>query len=353
MNRWLGWLRRGALYAAAWSPLVVVYLVVIASGNPMRIVEALGASLRSVGAAALLGLGVVAAARRWSWPPRAALPFVAGHLAGAALYGLAWLGAIVLQLVRVQDGWRAVVGYLEGWWGWQALFGSLLYFAIAGITWAQVAVARARDREARLAEAEALRVKAELGALRGQLDPHFLFNTLHTVSVLARHDPPAAARAVERLAALLRYVLDTNRGAREEVPLADELAFVDAYLELEALRFGDRLRVERAVAPEALGRPVPSLALQPLVENALRHGVAPRPEGGTVRVAGRVEGGVLVLEVADDGPGAAGGADRPKGFGVGLDALRRRLRARYGDAARLDVRTAPGAGFAVTITVPT
>jgi signal transduction histidine kinase len=344
-------LRGAAAYAAAWSPLVLVYLVAIGTQEPISLFGALVAALRSVTVAALLGLAVAWLARREPWPDRFTIRFVAIHLLGAACYGALWTTAVMLWLYRWLRDWDAVAAEAARWGGWQLFYGFLLYWVVAGVTWARSAAARARRQELAYLEADALRVRAELSALRGQLDPHFLFNTLHTAAVLTKHDPAAAALALERLAGLLRYVLDAQRGARDEVPLADELGFIDAYLALEGLRLGERLRVERDIAPDALDKPVPSLALQPLVENALRYGIAERASGGTLSLRGRLEDRTLVLEVADDGPGTSR-LDPPRGTGVGLTTLRERLRARFGAAAKMEIETAPGRGFHVTLRIP-
>jgi signal transduction histidine kinase len=352
MNRaWLTSLRAAGVYAVAWTPLVLMYVVVIGLETPTSVWQAIAAALRSVGIAALLGLAVIAFAKRSPWPERVQVGFVLSHVCAALLYGAAWLGTVLLLLYRALGSWRDVGAEVSSWWGWQVFFGFLVYWIIVGVTWARDAADRARERERAYFEADALRVRAELSALRGQLDPHFLFNTLHTAAVLTKHDPTMAAQALERLAELLRYVLDAQRGARDEVPLADELGFVDAYLALEGLRLGDRLRVVREIAPEALVRQVPSLALQPLVENAVRYGIAANTAGGTVTLRGMVEGNTLVLEVADDGPGASA-LEPPRGSGVGLSTLRERIRARFGSAASLDVRTSSGQGFHVILRLP-
>jgi signal transduction histidine kinase len=348
---WLSRLRAAAIYLAAWSPLVLVYTVEIASEDPISLTDAVVAAVFNVGVAALLGLAVTALATRIAWPERLNVRFALVHFAASVVYGFAWTGGMLLLLLRTFGDWNEVLLRASEWWAWQTCFAILLYWVIAGIVWTRVAGARARERERAYLEADALRVRAELSALRGQLDPHFLFNTLHTAAVLTKHDPQSAAQALERLAELLRYVLDAQRGARDEVPLADELGFIDAYLALEGLRLGERLRVVREITPEAMQQRVPSLALQPLVENALRYGIAERAAGGTLTLRGRVDNGTLVLEVADDGPGTAAIAP-PRGTGVGLHTLRERLRARFGSAASMDVRTAPGNGFHVTLRLP-
>ena len=186
------------------------------------------------------------------------------------------------------------------------------------------AVSRLREQEARAAKAESLRMRAELAALRGQLNPHFLFNTLHTLTALVRRDPETAERALERFGDMLRYVLDVKRSAREDVTLADEMQFVHNYLSLEQLRLGDRLEVEERIDPETLDCVVPSLTLQPLVENAIKYGIAPIARGGTLFVIAFFDDESLVLEVRDDGPGAPANI-LDTASGVGLRAERQRL----------------------------
>jgi LytS/YehU family sensor histidine kinase len=235
--------------------------------------------------------------------------------------------------------------------GWQFLSGLMLFGVIAGIATAAANARRLREQEAAAVQSEALRIRAELQALRAQLDPHFLFNTLHSLMALVRTDQRAAESALERLGDLLRYVLDVNRDALDEVSLADEWTFVRNYLELEQLRLGSRLRVVDNVDPESLDCLIPAFTLQPLVENAIRHGIATQPQGGTLTVTSRLENDALVLRIADDGPGADPDALANAG-GLGVRAVRQRLETRHGAKARMDVDTAPGAGFAVTVTLP-
>nr|MCU0618115.1 histidine kinase [Gemmatimonadaceae bacterium] len=256
--------------------------------------------------------------------------------------------------IRLAVGdWDAVMAQVRSWWLWQAFFGVVVYGIIAGVTWTMLASERTRQREARLREAEAERARAELAVLRAKVDPHFLYNALHTATVLVRRDPAAAEQALEELATLLRYVLDPARGAREMVPLDEELRFVSLYLAIESARLGDRLRVHTEIDDDARDVAVPSLSLQPLVENAIRHGIAPRADGGTITVRGALQGAQLLLSVHDDGVGATPEATPDtRGTGIGLDALRKRLTARYGERASLVVQSAPGAGFAVTLQLP-
>jgi two-component system, LytTR family, sensor kinase len=347
------WSWRGVTwYVAAWTPLLVLYAVMIGWSRRMPIDEALTAALRTVIWSAVLGVGVLWLARRWSWPARPTPRFFAVHGGMALLYALLWDLLILNDIRGGMGSWTAALIETSPWIHWQTFEAVLLYAALCGFAWTQQAAERSRAQTERVAQAEALRARAELDALRGRLDPHFLFNTLHAVTVLIRRDPVAAEQAVERLSALLRYVLDAKQGGRDEVSLADELAFTDAYLELESLRLGDRLHIERRFADDVLDHPVPSLVLQPLVENAIKHAIARKASGGTVRLGGYLEAQHLVLTVQDDGPGPAAG-DTARGTGVGLDALRQRLAARFGDAATLLVASTQGEGFTVTLRLPT
>jgi hypothetical protein len=214
------------------------------------------------------------------------------------------------------------------------------YLLLVGVGHALVYARRYRERDEQLA-------RAELRALQAQLQPHFLFNTLNTVNALVRTDPDAAERMIARLGVLLRHALD--RVGVPEVPLGEELRVARAYLEVEQVRFEDRLRVEWHVAPETHRARVPHLLLQPLVENAIRHGIAPRASAGTIRIVAERRDGSLHLAVHDDGLGLR--TPRPP-EGVGLANTRTRLRQLYGARQRLDVRDGPDGGVRVDIVLP-
>jgi LytS/YehU family sensor histidine kinase len=209
----------------------------------------------------------------------------------------------------------------------------------------------ARERAVRTSQLEAQVVHARLDALRAQLNPHFLFNALNTVAMLVRRKANAdALKAVVSLSEVLRQAL--AGGGAQQVALREELSLVDHYLRVEQLRFRDRLRVSVEVEPDTLDASVPSLVLQPLVENAVRHGVARRGEGGCVEIAGRREKGTLVLQVRDDGPGFPRGWDPVRGGRVGLANTRERLQRLYGSAFRLETSNAPSGGAVVTVEIP-
>ncbi|HYG68297.1 MAG TPA: sensor histidine kinase [Anaeromyxobacteraceae bacterium] len=203
------------------------------------------------------------------------------------------------------------------------------------------------ERRVHAAELEAQLSDARLRALEMQLRPHFLFNALHTISALVRRgDVQHAVRTIAQLGDLLRAVL---RADAQEVPLREELAFAERYLAIERSRFGDRLAVEIDAEPAAAGALVPRLILQPLVENAVRHGIEPRPEPGRVAVRAARRGDTLCLEVADTGPGPSAVA---RTGGVGLENTRARLRHLYGDRQRLALEGASGGGALVRVELP-
>ncbi len=212
--------------------------------------------------------------------------------------------------------------------------------------WHRVLSLQHRERE--LTE---LAATAQLAALRAQINPHFLFNSLNSIAQLIRTDPEKAEACVERLAGIFRYIL--RRAEKEFVPLADELQMAEAYLEIERARFGDRLRVETEVDPESLRQLIPNLILQPLVENAIKHGLSPKLGGGTVRIGAAVSDGRLDLTVGDDGLGMPDPAlARVYERGVGLRNLRDRLVRLYGPAHLPDIRSTPGAGTIVRLSLP-
>jgi two-component system LytT family sensor kinase len=202
---------------------------------------------------------------------------------------------------------------------------------------------RASRLEARLAE-------AQLQVLRMQLHPHFLFNTLHTISALMHRDLKAADRMLALLGDLLRDSFD--RIGAQEVSLKQELGFLDRYLEIEKTRFQDRLRVVTRIDPEALDAEVPNLILQPLVENALRHGIGRRREAGLIELVARRENGRLHLLVRDDGPGLPSEAEMSRRGGVGLSNTQARLQQLYGSTHRFDLQNRPEGGLEVALSFP-
>lgn len=207
-----------------------------------------------------------------------------------------------------------------------------------------------RERELRAAQLETKLAQAQLDALRMQLHPHFLFNTLNSISVLMADDVKSARRMLTRLSDLLRASLANENS--NEVRLKDELEFLQNYLDIEQTRFADRLTVGIEIEPAVLDARVPNLILQPLVENAIRHGIAPRAADGLIEINAVRDNGMVRLRVADNGVGFGDEIETLFAKGIGLSNTRERLSQLYGTSHRFVITTAANSGFEVTITIP-
>jgi two-component system, LytTR family, sensor kinase len=203
--------------------------------------------------------------------------------------------------------------------------------------------------EMKLEEQERLLLQARMEALQSQINPHFLFNTLNSVSSLVRFDPDTARTMVVKLANILRRLL---RKGDSFVQLREEFEFVDDYLDIEVVRFGhDKLKVVKELDPASLEVMVPSVILQPLVENAVKHGLSPKVEGGTIYLRSRIKENLLVVEVEDDGVGIAEGASSA-GTGIGMANVRERLNVLYNDLARVEIESTPRSGTIIRLILP-
>ena len=342
--------RAWALYFALWIPVGAIYLNLISAGKPMTVASAINIGLDYALIPALLGVAIWWMTGKLIWPTRKLVVFFMLQLVFALFYSVIWL-ALIVGSIAMFTGITASLVIAKTFASWQLLSGFWFYGITAGLAYAIRVTRTLREREAATARAEAARATAELSALRGQLNPHFLFNTLHTLTALVRRDPETAESALEQFGEMLRYVLDVNRASREDVTLAEELEFVRNFLALEQLRLGERLRYVERLDPEASDCIIPSLTLQPLVENAVKYAIAPRVEGGTIVVSSSLENSSLVLEVSDDGPGD-GGASESDGLGVGLRAVRQRLETRFPGASSFRISTAPSKGFSVRLSLP-
>jgi two-component system LytT family sensor kinase len=207
--------------------------------------------------------------------------------------------------------------------------------------------------ELKLEEQKRLLLEARLDALQRQINPHFLFNTLNSIAALVRSKPEMAREMTVKLANILRALLKDHD---TYVPLRDELQFTDDYLDIEVVRFGaEKLRVEKEIDPRTLDILVPSILLQPLIENSIKHGLEPRINGGTVTLRSRLDGERVLIEVADDGVGMGNRpatALRRDGAGIGMKNVQERLEVLYGNQARFDVVSTPGRGTLVSIEIP-
>ena len=254
----------------------------------------------------------------------------------------------VLYYDWVKDSWQPehLMDYVGGVLGsfYIMLCWSGLYF---GIKYYQ----QLQEQTEQTLKAVAAAHQAQLKMLRYQLNPHFLFNTLNAISTLILDGANQTAnQAVSRLSDFLRYTLDSDPMNR--VTLGSELHALDLYLEIEKVRFGDRLIVEKDLDERATNALVPSLILQPLIENAIKYAITPSEEGGTLRISARVQRDTLVLQISDTGPGLDGGDNGQKSCGVGLRNTRERLQQLYGDAQAFALAPNEPRGLTVTINIP-
>jgi two-component system LytT family sensor kinase len=211
--------------------------------------------------------------------------------------------------------------------------------------------------EHKLEEQSRLLLEARLDALQRQINPHFLFNTLNSIASLIRSKPDLAREMIVKLSHILRVLL---RDRDAFVPLREELDFTDDYLDIEVVRFGEKLRVVKEIAPETLDIIVPSMLLQPLIENSIKHGLEPRISGGTVTLRSRIDEGRLLLEIEDDGVGIEPGGPTTapvsglvrEGSGIGMRNVRERIQVLYGEEAQVDIVSRPGRGTRVSLRMP-
>lgn len=341
-----------ALYVAAvlLAGLPAAAGLAAGTGAPIRLATALVMPL-----AVVHGFGCLA-----SWYVCRSLPLVAGTggrlLTGHLAAALVTVGAI-LALGR---GWASLLARHPAFTAAPEVFAAALpaFAAVGGLSYALavaihylvLAVAASRQAEARAVELRVLAQEAELRALRSQVDPHFLFNSLSSIAGLVASDPREARRMCSLLAELLRASLRT--GERDTIPLDEELALVERYLAIEQIRFGDRLRVRVEIEPSCRPVVVPPLILQPLVENAVRHGIGQRLEGGEVSLRARCDDGRAILEVANPCDRDRGRRSRRTAGGIGLRNVRQRLAARFGRAASLEIHDEDERWRAV-VTLPT
>ena len=233
---------------------------------------------------------------------------------------------------------------------WSAVLDGLAFVALIGLAHAGVFHRRYREREQQAALLEARLNQARLRALQAQLQPHFLFNTLNGIATLLRRDPATAGDMLHSLSELLRIALSSSD--RQEIPLREELDFLGRYLAIQRMRFGDRLQVSEEIEASAMDCLVPALLLQPLVENAICHGLEPSGQPGKLRIAAARDGEWLRLTVEDDGVGLTAGGQNHEGSGVGLANVRERLATLHGGAYEFSIAERPEGGVVVKIRLP-
>ena len=300
---------------------------------------------------AVLTLGILRLARRYPFGRGKWLRPLTVHLSACLVCGCiaAVLSAIAAEIIRQEFPKPTIT------------FNVLFLFFVGKLNnniffyWAVLAVAHVlnyyrqlRERELLSSQLEAKLAQTQLQILKMQLHPHFLFNTLNAISALIHQDVELADRMIARLGELLRTTLDSAN--QQQVPLKQELDFIQPYLEIEKARIGPRLTVDLQIEPDVMDAAVPNLILQPLVENAIRHGIAVHPGPGTIQICASRDNGCLRLAVVDSGPGLPAEPQALKG--IGLANTRARLETLYGTNQRLDLANNPGGGLHVGITIP-
>jgi len=351
-NRQL-WLE-AALVFAAWTVFGLIlasqfYMQFELRGQPVPWGEVLRNGLFEAYLWAFATLAIFWLARRFPLERGRMLRSLAVHLAGAIVLSLVRV-AVIVELSRHLE-WLGERSFGRQFWGglYQLV---LLYTLLLGIAHAVLYYRRFRERERAAERLAAGLTEARLQVLKMQLQPHFLFNTLNAISALIPAEANAARRMVARLGDLLRIVLEHEE--TQEVTLREELAFLQPYLEIEQARLGDRLSVVMQIGPETLDARVPHLVLQPLVENAIRHGIASRIEPGRVEISATLgaDGRFLHLEVRDDGPGVDRDNQARTRKGVGLANIQSRLEQLYDGEHRFELENHPEGGVVVRISLP-
>ncbi|HEY6250600.1 MAG TPA: histidine kinase [Candidatus Angelobacter sp.] len=339
-------IQRCAIALAAWLPFFALWVLFAMSLTHDRFSAILLPSLISMGSAGLLGIAVWHICRGRPIPLGFSLNFYLLQLFFAVLYAALWTVAIYgLESLRRGSA-------VPGFWSWpiicrQLLTGMWFYTIFAGVSYSIQTRNRLQEKEMLAARAEALASAARLDAVRARLNPHFLFNALHTLAGLVKFRPDMAEGAIERLGDMLRYALKED--GRELVEFSEEYDFTRRYLAFEQLRYEDRLTVEVQIDPEASNFDIPPFSMQTLAENAVRHAISIRPEGGSIWIKCSCRDGRLTVSIRDDGPG--NGADHGQSHHFGLRSLRERLQAAFGSSADLRLR-AGAEGFEACFEVP-
>ncbi len=339
-------IQRYAIVLAAWLPFFAIWVFFAMLYAHYSLRAALVTSMISMGSASIMGIAVWHICQHWPWPLRLDLKFYFLQIFLASSYSILWIISIY-WLESIRSGSNALRDIRSSSiLGWQLLMGVWLYGAFAGVSYAVQTRSRLQEKEMLAARAEALAAAARLDAIRARLNPHFLFNALHTLAALMKFRPNMAESAIERLGDMLRYTLKED--GRGLVEFSEEYEFTRQYIAFEQLRYEDRLKVDLQIDPDSFNFDVPPFSIQTLAENAVRHAISIRPEGGSIWIKCSCEGGRLSVSVRDDGPGGA--ADRGQSHQFGLRSLRERLRAAYGPVADLSVHNGPE-GFEASFVV--
>lgn len=327
-----------------------LYLSKAKVGEPVPWTFAVSRALSDWYVFALLSIPALALARRFSLGDKQWAPNLITHLAASALFSVAWMAlraGVEVVLTRDEAAAATFTAAFNRALVTTFFYNLLIYWVVISVGYAFDYYRKFNERELRAAELEKRLTEARLQALQMQLNPHFLFNTLHAISSLMHVDVEAADRMLAQLSDLLRHALDSTE--TQEVPLREEIDFLKRYASIEQTRFGDRLTIEMQIAPDTLEAMVPNLVLQPLLENAIKHGIEPHARPGRIEVSARRDGEKLRLEVRDNGGGLPNGEIVE---GIGLSNTRARLKQLYGARQTFDVADAAGGGARISAVIP-
>lgn len=339
-------------FAVGWTIYFVLVMSLEFTQQSDDLVEQLLAAIVNIGPAVLTSSYVVRARHRLLRADWSAAKTLGVHAAVGVTFAVSSAALSLGLTFATGIGVDRLADAAPATWAIYFAFSLIfLYGILIGLLmWAE-SIRRVRESEQRVAHEAVLRAEAEARAVRAQFNPHFVFNTLHSLMLLVRAAPSTAERAIEDVATLIRYASIIQRRDIDAVPLSKEIEVARRYLALEKLRLGERLHDSWSVAIDPESVTVPAFALQTLVENAIKHGLEPRPEGGNIRVDVSRRDAAVTIVVSDDGGGCTPD-DVRTAEGHGLDLLRRRLHARYGARGSLDFQTAPGEGFTASLTLP-
>ena len=351
-----GWIKWG-LIAAGWTLYGFFFAseVIVSrvyAGRPLKVGPTLAAWLMCAFIWLAATPFILKLARRFPLERRRWLVNSLVHLAAAAVFSFVLLAIYVLtaSLAGLENDGASFIAAFRTQMVLSFHSEFLTYWMVIGLHQALDYYNKYRERELRASQLETRLAQAQLDALKMQLHPHFLFNTLNSISVLMSEDVKAARRMLNRLSDLLRASLE--QAGKHEVSLKEELEFLHNYLEIEQTRFQDRLVVRMEIEPAALDARVPNLILQPLVENAIRHGIAPRAEPGLIEIRAGRQNGMVELMVRDNGAGLSAGSEDWLTKGIGLSNTRSRLEQLYGSGHQFEMNDASGGGLEVKITIP-
>lgn len=343
------------IYGLAWIPYALSYVVVFITQGTSGTSTIIYTVLQNIIPASILGLAVIWICNKLNWSLHRKIWFFPTHILLAIIYSSIWAFFLFFLLTLrnyLQTGVWSPVSFFGNALQWQMFSGMMIYATIASVVYVLQVVQNLREEERRAARAETLYAQNSLAVLQAQLNPHFLFNTLHTLMALVRYDAEKAENALEKLAEMLRYSIKDKRDSGNYlVRLEDELNFIENYLDLEKLRLGDRLSVKKNIEKETLDCILPAFTLQPLVENSIKHGIAPKNISATIFISAKKENDLLKLEVSDNGIGLNDGK-LEESDGLGINLIREQLQINYGEKSVFEIDTNLDKGFKTKIEIP-